>query len=175
MLLREWGCLLKLNKCSLHPQRRFFRSESLPEMNSHSFLGMSVVKSLVYNGRFSVGGLIRPSFPRSKRDLVLNKKESTVNTESKSASQSPTEELSWQVPAESCVSPTLVSSWHDGFITVAGDFQCKRSFIQAVSAWVSRWQFRKIIAEPVFIVGVLDLEDCQQALMHFCLLYQGMG
>lgn len=44
------------------------------------------MKSLVYNGRFSVGGFIRENFSRSKRNLLFKKKESTGYTESKSVS-----------------------------------------------------------------------------------------
>ena len=55
-------------------------------MNSHGFFGMNVVKSLVYNGRFSVGGFIRENVSRSKRNLLFKRKESTLDTESKSTS-----------------------------------------------------------------------------------------
>lgn len=67
------GFLLKIN-VPLHRQQRFFCNESLPEMNSHSFFGMTVVKSLVYNGRFSVGAFIRENFSTSKRNLFFKKK-----------------------------------------------------------------------------------------------------
>lgn len=55
-------------------------------MNSHGFFGMNVVKFLVYNGRFSVGGFIRENVSRSKRNLLFKRKESTLDTESKSTS-----------------------------------------------------------------------------------------
>lgn len=55
------GRLPSTSERSLRRQQRFFRSESLPEMNSHRLSGMNVVKSLAYNGRFSVGGFIRIS------------------------------------------------------------------------------------------------------------------
>lgn len=55
------GRLPPTSEHSLRRQQRFFRSESLPEMNSHRLSGMNVVKSLAYNGRFSVGGFIRIS------------------------------------------------------------------------------------------------------------------
>lgn len=79
------GFCLKIN-APLHRQQRFFCNESLPEMNSHSFFGMTVVKSLVYNGRFSVAAFIRENFSTSKRNLFFKKKESPLDTESKSIS-----------------------------------------------------------------------------------------
>lgn len=79
------GRLPSKNACSLHHQQRFFRSESLPEMNSHSFFGMNVVvKSLAYNGRFSVGGFIRISQDQNETSSLKGK--STLDRESKSIS-----------------------------------------------------------------------------------------
>jgi len=69
------GRLPSKNACSLHHQQRFFHSESLPEMNSHSFFGMNVVvKSLAYNGRFSVGGFIRISQDQNETSSLKGKK-----------------------------------------------------------------------------------------------------
>lgn len=45
---------------------------------------MSIVKSLVYNGRFSVGGLIRQFLKMKMRPCLLKKKVSPVASESKS-------------------------------------------------------------------------------------------
>lgn len=45
---------------------------------------MSIVKSLVYNGRFSVGGSIRQFLKMKMRPCLLKKKVSPVASESKS-------------------------------------------------------------------------------------------
>lgn len=127
------GRLPSKNECSLHRQQRFFRSESLPEMNSHSFSGMNVVKSLTHNGRFSVGGFIR-NFSRSKRNLLFKKKESTLDTESKSISSLFTKNCHRRSPylcletQRLCILPeTREFSELMDSLPVAGGFQCRRS------------------------------------------------
>lgn len=153
------GFLLKIN-VPLHRQQWFFCNESLPEMNSHSFFGMTVVKSLVYNGRFSVGAFIRENFSTSKRNLFFKEKESPLDTESKSISS---------LLPKSCHGRELylyleihvhryicLHVWVLGItdaLLVAGDFLRRRSLnCKKTLHAVSRRQSPKAIAKPVFIV-----------------------
>lgn len=86
-----------------------------------TFLGNENCEIPHYNGRFSVGGSITQNFSRSKWNLVFKKKESTVDTESKSISSRlvkncHSRSLYFYIEPYVPILPAWVSSWDYGFI-----------------------------------------------------------
>lgn len=172
------GGLSSKNECSLHRQQRFLCSESLPEMNSHSFL-----EWMLWNPSFIMAGFplvvfIRENFSRSKRNLLFTKKESTLDTESKSIStllltschrrslylclEIHVHVLAWT--HESLKSRVHCRNWWSPMQQVANSEQC---YVR----WVGG-RLRRSLLIQCWSSWVMDSEDCQQALKYLlCLIW----
>lgn len=141
------GRLPSTSERSLCRQQRFFRSESLPEMNSHCLSGMNVVKSLAYNGRFSVGGFIRISQDQNETSSWKGKKVLSIEKAKVfpvSEGRTVTEDLRTCIERHSvrALAWMCVSSQHA--LRGAGDFQRRRSLTDKKGSlrWVGgrvRW------------------------------------
>lgn len=134
---RAEGRLPSKNERSLHRQQRFSRGESLPEMNSHSFSGMSVVKSLAYNGRFFSWWFYQ-KFLKIKTKPPLEKERKCSRYRKQKYLQSLQEELSQKISVPvfrdtcPCVLPETreLSELRDS-LPGAGDFQHRSSLTRS--------------------------------------------